>query len=219
MQVRRADQSLYHHELTVSSLGSVCQSCTAPLANLKCDNMKSRPKRGAEYRKSNRLEVLHLFRWFTHTHTICKHGAFASQGSPTASPPQHHPAVSLPAFDGGPSKAQTAHHDPIDRSSGLKIEDFTRFRHHPWGYLTNMVVQNYGSPKRPLRHAFTTVSRPSRPSRIGTGNYDHVFVRIFRNRVVFTLFAKPFAALSRPFAIEVKTHVYISRCHSDTLGY
>ena len=79
-----------------------------------------------------------------------------------------------------------------------------------------MVVQNYGSPKRPLRHAFTTVSRPSRPSRIGTGNYDHVFVCIFRNRVVFTLFAKPFAALSRPFAIEVKTHVYISRCHSDT---
>ena len=31
MQVRRADQALYHHELTVSSLGSVCQSCTAPL--------------------------------------------------------------------------------------------------------------------------------------------------------------------------------------------
>ena len=30
MQVRRADQALYHHELTVSSLGSVCQSCTAP---------------------------------------------------------------------------------------------------------------------------------------------------------------------------------------------
>ena len=29
MQVRRADQALYHHELTVSSLGSVCQSCTA----------------------------------------------------------------------------------------------------------------------------------------------------------------------------------------------
>ena len=31
MQVRRADQALCHHELTVSSLGSVCQSCTAPL--------------------------------------------------------------------------------------------------------------------------------------------------------------------------------------------
>ena len=31
MQVRRADQALYHHELTVSSLGSDCQSCTAPL--------------------------------------------------------------------------------------------------------------------------------------------------------------------------------------------
>ena len=30
-QVRGADQALYHHELTVSSLGSVCQSCTAPL--------------------------------------------------------------------------------------------------------------------------------------------------------------------------------------------
>ena len=30
MQVRRADQALYRHELTVSSLGSVCQSCTAP---------------------------------------------------------------------------------------------------------------------------------------------------------------------------------------------
>ena len=35
MQVRRADQALYHHELTVSSLGSVCQSCTAPLHEKK----------------------------------------------------------------------------------------------------------------------------------------------------------------------------------------
>ena len=35
MQVRRADQALYHHELTVSSLGSVCQSCTAPLLQIK----------------------------------------------------------------------------------------------------------------------------------------------------------------------------------------
>ena len=70
-------------------------------------------------------------------HSISKHGALADQDSPTASPPQHRPAVSLPAFDGGPSKAQTAHHDPIDRSSGLKIEDFMRFRRHPWGYMTN----------------------------------------------------------------------------------
>ena len=31
MQVRGVDQTPYHHELTVSSLGSVCQSCTAPL--------------------------------------------------------------------------------------------------------------------------------------------------------------------------------------------
>ena len=65
-QVRRADRALYHHKLTVSSLGGVCQSCTVP-ANLKCNTMKSRPKRGTEYRKSSRLEVWHLFRWFTHT--------------------------------------------------------------------------------------------------------------------------------------------------------
>jgi hypothetical protein len=65
-QVRRADRALYHHKLTVSSLGGVCQSCTAP-ANLKCNTMKSRPKRGTEYRKSSRLEVFHLFRWYKHT--------------------------------------------------------------------------------------------------------------------------------------------------------
>ena len=38
-----------------------------PPANLKCNTMKSRPKRGTEYRKSSRLEVFHLFRWYTHT--------------------------------------------------------------------------------------------------------------------------------------------------------
>ena len=30
-QVRLADQARYHHALTVSSLGSDCQACTAPL--------------------------------------------------------------------------------------------------------------------------------------------------------------------------------------------
>ena len=34
--------------------------------------------------------------------------------------------------------------------------------------------------------------------------------------VVSRPFAKPFAALSGPFATEVKTHVHICRCHSDT---
>ena len=57
MQVRRADQALYHHELTVSSLGSDCQSCTAPLRWLF-----SRPKR-----KWTQKEVLHLYRCSTHT--------------------------------------------------------------------------------------------------------------------------------------------------------
>ena len=79
-----------------------------------------------------------------------------------------------------------------------------------------MVVQNYGSPKRPLRHAFTTVSRPSRPSRIGTGNYDHVFVCIFCINSGIQTFREPFAALSQPFATAAKTHVHICRCHSYT---
>ena len=41
------------------------------------------------------------------------------------------------------------------------------------------VVQNYGTPKLPLRRPFANLSRPSR---IGTGNYDHVFVCIFRKK-------------------------------------
>ena len=40
-----------------------------------------------------------------------------------------------------------------------------------------VVVQNCGARKLPLRRPFANLSRPSR---IGTGNYDHVFVCIFR---------------------------------------
>ena len=61
-QVRGADQALYHHELTVSSLGSVCQSCTAPLLKLNASLL---------------LEALHLFRCFTHT-PRCR-GAFSEE--------------------------------------------------------------------------------------------------------------------------------------------
>ena len=35
-QVRLADQARYHHALTVSSLGSDCQACTAPLLYTTC---------------------------------------------------------------------------------------------------------------------------------------------------------------------------------------
>ena len=35
-QVRLADQARYHHALTVSSLGSDCQACTAPLRYSTC---------------------------------------------------------------------------------------------------------------------------------------------------------------------------------------
>ena len=41
------------------------------------------------------------------------------------------------------------------------------------------VVQDYGTPKLPLRRPFANLSRPSR---IGTGHYDHVFVFIFPNK-------------------------------------
>ena len=37
-QVRLADQARYHHALTVSSLGSDCQACTAPLQTVEVDS-------------------------------------------------------------------------------------------------------------------------------------------------------------------------------------
>jgi hypothetical protein len=53
-------------------------------------------------------------------------------------------------------------------------------RHPPIWIICHVgVVQNYGTPKLPLRRPFANLSRPSR---IGTGNYDHVFVCIFRNK-------------------------------------
>ena len=55
MLVRRADQALYHHELTVSSLGSDCQSCTSPLAIN--DKLKW-------HKSFTSIQMLH-----THTHT------------------------------------------------------------------------------------------------------------------------------------------------------
>ena len=61
MQVRRADQALYHHELTMSSLGSVCQSCTAPLHEKRNSWTITKPLKC-------RREVLHLYRWSTHTY-------------------------------------------------------------------------------------------------------------------------------------------------------
>ena len=61
MQVRRADQALYHHELTVSSLGSDCQSCTAPLRE------KEEKLNQNKIAQKNQKEVLHLYRWSTLT--------------------------------------------------------------------------------------------------------------------------------------------------------
>ena len=51
----------------MSSSSGDSENAHLPPANLTCNKMKPRPKTGTEYRNSNRLEVLHLFRWFTHT--------------------------------------------------------------------------------------------------------------------------------------------------------
>ena len=74
------------------------------------------------------------------------------------------------------------------------------------------INQNYGSPKLPLRRTFATLSRPSR---IGTRNYDHVFLCMFRINGIQT-FCETFAAFSRPFATAAKTRLHICRCHLDT---
>ena len=75
------------------------------------------------------------------------------------------------------------------------------------------INQNYGSPKLPLRRAFATLSRPIR---IGTRNYDHAFLCIFRINSGIQTFCETFAAFSRPFATAAKTRVHICRCHLDT---
>ena len=62
-------------------------------------------------------------------------------------------------------------------------------------------------PETALTPRFRDPFAPARPSRIRKGNYDNVFMCTFRNRAVFRPFAKHFAALSWPFATEVKTHV------------
>ena len=43
-------------------------------SEMQWNEVKSKPKTGTEHRNSNRLEVLHLFRWFTHT--PCCRGPF-----------------------------------------------------------------------------------------------------------------------------------------------
>ena len=73
-----------------------------------------------------------------------------------------------------------------------------------------------GSPKLPFTPPFRDPFAPFRPSRIGTGNYDHVFVCIFCINGGIQTFREPFAALSQPFATAAKTHVHICRCHSYT---
>ena len=60
----------YHRQLMSVFVSAVSSVPPAPPANLKCNKMRSKAKTGAEYQNSNRLEVLHLFRWFTHTHHI-----------------------------------------------------------------------------------------------------------------------------------------------------
>ena len=73
MQVRRADQALYHHELTVSSLGSVCQSCTAPLhENRKSKFMNSQNKKLVQQSTDRSFTSIQM----VHTHASLPRGCF-----------------------------------------------------------------------------------------------------------------------------------------------
>ena len=78
------------------------------------------------------------------------------------------------------------------------------------------VVQNYGTRKRPYAARSRTFRALSRPSRIGTWDYDQVFVYLrFINNGIQT-FREPYAALSRLSPLQQNIHIHICRCHSDT---
>ena len=70
LQLREVDQSPYHHGLTVPSVGSVCQSCTAPYLKLEtsCDE-QDHSNLWALWptTEAKNQEGLHLLRWHTHT--------------------------------------------------------------------------------------------------------------------------------------------------------
>ena len=61
MQVRLADQARYHHQLQASSLAVDLQWCYCPPANVK---------------KIRTIEVLHLFRCYTHTPRVAGFDSF-----------------------------------------------------------------------------------------------------------------------------------------------
>ena len=85
MQVRGVDQTPYHHELTVSSLGSDCQSCTAPLLKvvekLKPQNLEK--LRGGTGFTS--IEMLHTHTPF-YTQTLLQTNAFTHRRFFTETP-------------------------------------------------------------------------------------------------------------------------------------
>ena len=62
VQVRQTDQVWYHHRLQVSSLAVDLQWCYCPLRYFKTEVKKQ--------------EALHLYRWYTHTHTPCRSRVF-----------------------------------------------------------------------------------------------------------------------------------------------
>ena len=83
-----------------------------------------------------------------------------------------------------------------------------------WGLSKIMVPENALTPR--VREPFAPFRALSRPSRIGTWDYDQVFVYLrFINNGIQT-FREPYAALSRLSPLQQNIHIHICRCHSDT---
>ena len=68
LQVRQTDQVWYHHRLQVSSLAVDLQWCYCPLLRWHNDTCACQMNGKNRTKITKRIEVLHLFRCFTHTH-------------------------------------------------------------------------------------------------------------------------------------------------------